>query len=54
MISPITEKRDKILVHSFQNDSSTPIYSDKIRGHFIWDTPGFVMYDLGFDCEESD
>ncbi|KAK0573832.1 hypothetical protein LWI29_014262 [Acer saccharum] len=35
MIQPVTTE-DDIPIHSFEADGS-PIYTDKIRGHFIWD-----------------
>ena len=47
MLTPFTFEKD-IPIHSIQPDGS-PIYSDKINGHFIWDTDP-NMCDPDCDC----
>ncbi|KAK2662037.1 hypothetical protein Ddye_000611 [Dipteronia dyeriana] len=46
MIRPITSE-DDIQIHSFQADGS-PVYTDKIKGHFIWDVDPNMCDE---DCE---
>ncbi|KAK2655870.1 hypothetical protein Ddye_008922 [Dipteronia dyeriana] len=46
MIRPVISE-DDILIHSFEADGS-PIYTDKINGHFIWDVDPDMC---NADCE---
>ncbi|KAK2642207.1 hypothetical protein Ddye_023970 [Dipteronia dyeriana] len=48
MIRPVTSE-DDITIHSFQADRS-PVYTDKINGHFIWDADP-NMCDADFECK---
>ncbi|KAK2640766.1 hypothetical protein Ddye_022529 [Dipteronia dyeriana] len=47
MIRPVTSE-DDIPIHSFQADGS-PVYTDKIKGHFIWDVDP-NMCDADCEC----
>ena len=49
MIRPVTTKED-IPVHSFEADG-TPIFTDKVNGHFIWDVDP-NMCDPDCDCRK--
>ncbi|KAK0582089.1 hypothetical protein LWI29_021433 [Acer saccharum] len=49
LIKPVTTETD-IPIHSFEADG-TPIFTDKINGHFIWDDD-YTMCDPDCDCRE--
>ncbi|KAK2655053.1 hypothetical protein Ddye_008105 [Dipteronia dyeriana] len=47
MIRPVTSKME-IPIHCFESDG-TPVYTDKINDHFIWDVDP-EMYDADCEC----
>ncbi|KAK2655405.1 hypothetical protein Ddye_008457, partial [Dipteronia dyeriana] len=49
MIRPVTSEKE-ISIHCFEADG-TPIYTDKINGHFIWDVDP-EMCDADCECRE--